>query len=133
MDIVPVNPPELPQFPGVASHGIVVPKLGLVYTTGQVAWDAEGRVVCPGDLAGQFVKAYENVEYVLNAAGSTRSKIIKETIYLAGYTTDRAEELLRLLSDARQGLPVPPASTTVGVETLYADGYLVEIETVAVI
>lgn len=133
MDVVPVNPPELPPLPGVISHGIVVPSAGLVFTSGQVAWDSTGQVVGRGDLAAQFTKAYDNVGLVLKAAGTTRAKIVKETIYLAGYTTDRAEELVGLLAGARQGHPVPPASTAVGVDTLYADGYLVEIETVAVV
>jgi len=133
MDVIALNPAELPPLTGLISHGIAVPAAGLVYTSGQVAWDAAGELVHPGDLAGQFVKAYENVDLVLKAAGTTRDKIVKETIYLVGYTTDRAQELVGLLAAARQGHPVPPASTAVGVETLYADGFLVEIETVAVL
>lgn len=133
MSIVAINPPELPPLTGVISHGIALPEVGLVYTSGQVAWDAKGELVGGDDLAAQFQRAYENVEVVLDAAGSSRSKIVKETIYLVGYSTDRAEELVGLIAAARQGHPVPPTSTTVGVETLYADGFLVEIETVAVI
>ena len=133
MSVVAVNPAELPPLTGLISHGVVVPGAGLVFTSGQVAWDSAGVVVCAGDLAGQFAKAYENVDLVLRAAGTSRDRVVKETIYLVGYTTDRAEELVGLLAEARQGHAVPPASTAVGVQSLYADGFLVEIETVAVL
>lgn len=132
MEIVPLNPPELPSLTGVISHGIKIPEIGLVYTSGQVAWNSDGEVV-GDDLAAQFRTAYDNVETVLNSAGTSREKIVKETVFLAGYRTDQAEALIGSLTAARGGYPVPPASTAVGVETLYADGFLVEIEVVAVI
>ncbi|MBF6196180.1 RidA family protein [Nocardia implantans] len=132
MAIIPLNPPELPALTGVISHGVKLPDVGLVYTAGQVAWDAEGNVV-GDDLAEQFRKAYENIDRVLEAGGTSRDKIVKETIFLPGYTTDQAEALIGHLVEARTGHPAPPASTAVGVESLYADGFLVEIEVVAVI
>lgn len=132
MKIVPLNPVELPALTGVISHGIKLPDVGLVYTSGQVAWDDQGAVVYEG-LEAQFRKAYENVEHVLRAAGTSRDKIIKETILLVGYTTDQAEALIGHIVEARGGHPTPPASTLVGVETLYMDGFLVEIEAVAVL
>lgn len=131
MSVSCINPPELPPLPGVLSHAVAVPELGLVYTSGQVAWDKDGELVGGDDLAAQFEKAYDNVELALRAAGSSREKIIKETIYIAGYTTDRAAELVGMIAAARKGTPTPPASTAVGVTSLYTDGFLVEIEVVA--
>lgn len=132
MEIVALNPPELPTLTGVISHGVKLPAAGLIYTSGQVAWDADGKVV-GDDLATQFRKTYENIDLVLAAGGSSRDKIVKETIFLAGYSTDQAEALVGQLVEARAGHPTPPASTAVGVQTLYTDGFLVEIEVVAVI
>ncbi|WP_043662644.1 RidA family protein [Streptomyces xylophagus] len=131
MSVSCINPPELPPLPGVLSHAVAVPELGLVYTSGQVAWDKNGELVGGDDLAAQFEKAYDNVELALRAAGSSRERIIKETIYIAGYTTDRAAELVGMITAARKGTPTPPASTAVGVASLYTDGFLVEIEVVA--
>ncbi|MER7639607.1 RidA family protein [Streptomyces sp. NPDC126522] len=131
MSVSCVNPPQLPALPGVLSHAVALPELGLVYTSGQVAWDQDGQLVGEDDLAVQFEKAYDNVEAALLAAGSSREKIIKETIYLAGYTPDRAAELTAVIAAARNGSPTPPASTAVGVTTLFAEGFLVEIEVVA--
>lgn len=132
MDAFAINPPDLPALPGIISHGIVVPSAGLVYTSGQVAWGADGAVVGGDDLSAQFIRAYENVDLVLRAAGSSRERIVKETIHVVGYSGDRSSELVELLAAARQGVH-PPASTMVGVESLFADGFLVEIEAVAVI
>jgi len=128
---IALNPAELPPLTGVISHGLAVPGLGLVYTSGQVAWDAKGELVGRDDLAAQFTKAYENIDTVLAAGGSSRSRIIKETIYLVGYDTDNAEQLIELIAGCRGAGQTPPASTCVGVETLFAEGYLVEIEVVA--
>ncbi|WP_280417925.1 RidA family protein [Nocardia carnea] len=125
-----VNPPGLPKLPGVASHGVVLESAGLVYTSGQVAWDSEGNLV-EGDLEAQFRRAYANIDTVLEAAGSSRGKVVSETVYLAGYSPDRAEELIRTLTAARPAGVLPPASTAVGVETLFAAGFLVEIQVVA--
>ncbi|WP_416955527.1 RidA family protein [Streptomyces sp. Agncl-13] len=128
---IALNPAELPPLTGVISHGLAVPALGLVYTSGQVAWDAKGELVGRDDLAAQFTKAYENIDTVLAAGGSSRSRIIKETIYLVGYDTGNAEQLIGLIAGCRGAGQTPPASTCVGVETLFAEGYLVEIEVVA--
>lgn len=132
MTVIPLNPPELPVLTGVISHGVKLPAAGLVYTSGQIAWDSEGNVV-GDDLATQFQKAYENIDAVLAAAGTSRDKVVKETVYLVGYTSDQADALFASLVEARGGHPTPPASTVVGVESLYADGFLVEVEVVAVI
>ena len=125
-----LNPAGLPKLPGVISHGVALAQLGLVYTSGQVAWDENGELVGRGDLAAQFTKAYQNVDLVLAAAGSARDRIVKETIYVVGYRTENADELVGLIAASRTST-APPASTCVGVETLYAEGFLVEIEVVA--
>ncbi|MFI6619583.1 RidA family protein [Streptomyces sp. NPDC050528] len=129
--LVALNPAELPPLTGVISHGLALPDLGLIYTSGQVAWDAKGELVGRDDLAAQFTKAYENIDAVLAAGGSSRSKIIKETIHLVGYDPDNSAALISLIAGCRGAGQIPPASTCVGVETLFAEGYLVEIEVVA--
>ncbi|MET8830470.1 RidA family protein [Streptomyces sp. NPDC004610] len=130
MSVSYINAPELPPLPGVLSHAVVLHSAGLVYTSGQVAWDVKGEVV-GDDLATQFEKAYDNVELALRAAGSSREKIIKETIYLAGYTPEQSDQLAGLLVAARKGHPTPPASTGVSVAGLFREEFLVEIEVVA--
>ena len=126
-----INPETLPPVAGVISHGLAVPALGLVYTSGQVAWNATGELVGRGDLAAQFVKAYENIDAVLAAAGTSRDRIVKETIHVVGHDPRNADQLTALVAGCRVPGQTPPASTCVGVETLFAEGFLVEIEVVA--
>jgi len=130
--IRPVNPNGLPKLSSVISHGIVVERSGLVYTSGQLAWDENGDLV-PGSLAEQFKRAYENVDLVLKEAGTTRAHIINETIYLVGYSAEKAGELIGAIAAARIPGETPPSSVAVGVETLFAPGFLVEIQVVAVL
>lgn len=127
-----INPEKLPKLPNVISHGIVVERAGLVYTSGQLAWDDNGNLV-EGDLAAQISRAYANIDMVLEAAGTSRANIINETIYLAGYEPEDAPQLVDALSAARPKGSIPPTSTAVGVRTLFAEGFLVEIQVVAAI
>jgi glucose/arabinose dehydrogenase len=60
--------------------------------------------------------------YLLEAAGTSRAKVINETIYLVGYEPEKASELIGALTAARPAGSIPPASTVVGVRTLFAEG-----------
>ena len=55
---------------------------------GQIAWDAQARLV-PGDFAAQFAQALGNVVEVVKTAGGTADDIVSLTIDV----TDRAEYL----------------------------------------
>ena len=127
-----INPDNLPKLPGVVSHGVVLEKAGLVYTSGQLSWDENGALV-DGDMAAQLERAYQNVDHVLKAAGTSRSRVINETIFIVGYDASKAPDLIQALTRARPDGSVPPSSTVVGVQSLFADGFLVEVQVVAVL
>ena len=111
--------PTYPYSPGAAGGGFV-------FTAGQVAWDASGRLVATGDLGGQTRQTLMNVKAVLEEGGATLDDVLKCTVYL---------------TDIR-GFPVmnevfasffptdPPARTTVQA-VLAEPEMLVEIEAVA--
>ncbi|WP_075123380.1 RidA family protein [Pseudomonas aeruginosa] len=128
--VIAINPKGLPNLSVVISHGVVVKDAGLVYTSGQLAWDKNGDLV-PGDLGAQFKLAYENIDLVLHEAGTSRANVVNETIYLAGYSPDNAAELIKAISVARPPGSLPPSSVAVGVESLFAPGFLVEVQVVA--
>ena len=48
-----------------------------VYVSGQVALDAEGRLVGPGDLRAQTTQALENLSHALRIAGATPADVAK--------------------------------------------------------
>jgi 2-iminobutanoate/2-iminopropanoate deaminase len=95
-----------------------------VYTSGQVAFDAEGTLV-PGGLEAQTAQVFENLRAYLAAAGCTLDDVVKVNAYL----TDLGQfDVFNRVYAERFSEPYP-ARTTVGVSL--ADGLLVEIEAVA--
>ena len=64
------------------SQAVLIDKT--LYISGSVAVDAEGRLVAPGDMAGQMRAAYTNIRHTLAAHHADFQAVVKETIY----TTD---------------------------------------------
>jgi enamine deaminase RidA (YjgF/YER057c/UK114 family) len=108
------------------SQAVLVDKT--LYVSGSVAVDAEGRLVAPGDMAGQLRAAYTNIRNTLAAHRAEFDEIVKETIY----TTDM--DALLKASDVRfeyYDKERLPTVSWVQVQRLVDKGFLVEIEVVA--
>jgi enamine deaminase RidA (YjgF/YER057c/UK114 family) len=125
-----INPEELPTN---ASYTQVIAATGsrLVFVAGQVADDAQGNLVGPGDLAAQARQAFANVGRSLAAAGAGPEQVTKITIYVVHHRPDYLPDI----SEARMAVfgDHKPADTLVGVETLAEPGYLIEVEAIAVV
>lgn len=125
-----INPEDLPT---PASYTQVIAATGsrLVFVAGQVAEDARGNLVGPGDLAEQARQAFANVGRSLAAAGAEPDQVTKITIYVVHHKP----EYLPDISEARMSVfgGHKPADTLVGVETLAEPGYLIEVEAIAVV
>jgi enamine deaminase RidA (YjgF/YER057c/UK114 family) len=114
------------------SNGIVVRGAGrLVFVAGQVAWDANQRLVGKANFATQFAQALRNVVAVVEKAGGKPEHIVRLTIYV----TDKQ---LYLAQTAEIGSiwreivgKTWPAMSLVQVAALLEDGALVEIEATA--
>ncbi|MGA7989196.1 MAG: RidA family protein [Candidatus Dormiibacterota bacterium] len=130
MTITKINPPALPVPMGYTQ---VVATMGTrtIYVAGQVAVDAIGNVVAPGDVIGQARRAFANVKSAVEAAGATVEDIAKVTWYVVGFRA----ELLPHLASARRDVfgDHAPASTLIGVAALASPDFLVEVEAVAVL
>ncbi|MGW3678910.1 RidA family protein, partial [Streptomyces prasinus] len=107
----------------------------MVFTAGQVAWDADGVTVGAGDLAAQVEQCYLNVATALAAAGATFADAVKLTAYVVDWTPDKMERFMEGVTRAAQKLGAAPAApaTLVGVQALDIPDHLVEIEAVAVV
>jgi 2-iminobutanoate/2-iminopropanoate deaminase len=108
------------------SQAVLIDKT--LYISGSVAADAAGRLVAPGDMAGQMRAAYSNIQQTLAAHGASFEEVVKETIY----TTDM--DALLKASDVRldyYNKELLPATSWVQVQRLVDPGFLVEIEVVA--
>ena len=67
-----------------------------LYVAGQVARDANGKLVAPGDAAVQARQVYHNLGAILEAAGAPRSSVVKVTTYLVDATDSKAVTAARL-------------------------------------
>lgn len=127
-----VNPASLVKPSGYA-HGIVTQGGRLLFLAGQPALDAEGKVVAPGDIAGQFDQSFKNLQTVMQVAGGTMTDIVKLTIFV----TDKSAYLsnLKPIGAVYRSYfgRYYPAMTLVEVKSLFDDAAMVEIEGTAVI
>jgi enamine deaminase RidA (YjgF/YER057c/UK114 family) len=72
---------------GPYSHGVKVRLNGatLLFLSGIVAFDANGRVVGKGDIKAQTKQVLENLKVILDAEGATFKDIVKITNYYMNY------------------------------------------------
>lgn len=126
-----VNPPGLAKSARY-SHVAEVTGGRLVFVSGQVAQDAAGNLVGAGDFAAQTRQVFENLKTALEGVGADFGSVIKLDSYIVDISSNI--EKYREIRQAYLGKnPEPPASTTVGVPRLVSDGYLLEVEAVAVV
>ncbi|TQM09109.1 RidA family protein [Pseudonocardia kunmingensis] len=106
-----------------------------VYLAGQVAWDTEGNLVGRDDVAAQAEKAYLNIAAALDAVGATVADLAKVTVYIVDLDEAKAEQFVvgRERAAATLGVELQQPSTWIGVTSLAAPGYLVEVDAVAVL
>jgi enamine deaminase RidA (YjgF/YER057c/UK114 family) len=130
MDLELINPEELPT-PESYTHVVAATGRRLVFVAGQVADDAYGNLVGPGDLAAQARQAFANVGRSLAAAGAGPEQVARITIYVVHhrpeYLPDISAARIAVFGDHK------PADTLLGVETLAQPRYLIEVDAIAVV
>jgi len=106
-----------------------------VYLAGQVSWDTNGDLVGRDDVAAQAEKCYLNIAAALDAVGATPADLAKVTVYIVGLDEAKAGQFVvgRERAAAALGVRFQQPSTWIGVTSLAAPGYLVEVEAVAVL
>lgn len=108
------------------SQAVLVDKT--LYISGSVAADHDGRLVAPGDMAGQMRAAYSNIQRTLAAHGANFEEVVKETIFTTDMDALLKASDLRFEYYARERLPT---TSWVQVQRLVDPGFLVEIEVIA--
>ena len=100
---------------------------GLIFLSGQAAIDEHGALVGEGDFDAQVEQVFLNIDRVLAAAGSSRARIVKVTIYL----TDMGN-FPKIVEARKRYFSAPwPADTIVEVRSLALSGLMVEIDVIA--
>ena len=110
--------PASPYSPGIRFGN-------LVFTSGQVGADSAGQV--PPDIREQTQNCLDNIQAVLETAGTNMAHVLKTTVFL----TD-IEDFAAMNEVYRQAFPGDlPARSTVQVSALARPELKVEIEAVA--
>jgi 2-iminobutanoate/2-iminopropanoate deaminase len=123
------DPPGLKNVRKTVYHHYVRvdnPK-SLIFLSGQLARDADGRLVGPGDMAEQTRQCIRNMRTVLEAAGGTLDDIVSIVVY----TTDM--RAFKEIVAAREEFFVAklPTSTIVEVNHLADLGLMIEFQATA--
>ena len=116
--------------PEPISHYTDAVRVGdLLFVSGCVPVDPEGRLVGGDDVVAQARKTFENVGAVLTAGGSSFADVAKVTVFLTD-VDDRAK-----INPVRQEFfgDTRPASTLVEVSRLAIPGARIEVEAIAVV
>jgi len=122
-EVITLNPDPLAPYaisPGWRAGG-------LLFLSGQAAIDPNGVIVGAGDFDAQLEATFANIDRVLAAGGSDRSRIVKVTIYL----TDMANFPAIVEARRRYFTPPWPANTIVEVRALALPELMVEIDVIA--
>ena len=121
---------RVPGMPEPISHFTHAVRAGrLVFVSGCVATDADGRTVGGMDVVAQARQVHENLKTCLAAAGATFADVCKVTVFVRNMA-DR--ERINTVRKEYFG-PHRPASTLVEVSRFVRDDLLLEIEATAVL
>lgn len=123
-----INPPTLAKPNG---YSYAIKKTGTpVFISGQVAIDAEGKLVGENDAAAQTEQVFKNLQAVVEGCGGTLDDVVKITIFVTdpSYRPAVAAARLKWFKEGQW-----PASTYLVVAALAVPTMLVEIEAVAIV
>ena len=124
-----INPPGLKPL-GMYSQVTSARGGSIVFISGQVAVDADGKVVGKGDMGVQAVQVFENLKLALAGVNATFNDVVKFTIFMTELTQETRKAVIevrgRYINTSQ-----PPAATMIGIDKLVLDDLLLEIEAVA--
>ena len=104
----------------------------MIFTGAQIAVDARGEVLHPGDIVAQSEIVMENLRRVLAAFGATLDDAVKFNIYYSGRGGE-AEWRKAAVVRARYFREPGPAATGIPVPRLYPDGVTIQMEVMAML
>lgn len=102
----------------------------MLICSGQAAVDRDGKPKFLGDMRGQVVLAFENLDAVLEAGNMSLANVVK----LVLYTTD-IDALISefgVIGSLMKAANIAPAQTMVQVGRLFSPDLLFEVEAIAI-
>ena len=126
--------PKSDEFPPSNGYSQVVKARPgtMVFVSGQIGVDKQGRIVGVGDLRKQLEQAMLNLQNALAAAGANFSQVVKINWYVKNFEGDQLP-IIREIRARYLNQDRPPANTLAGVAELFPPEALIEVEAIAVI
>jgi enamine deaminase RidA (YjgF/YER057c/UK114 family) len=104
----------------------------LLFIAGQVAADAAGNLVGADDFARQCDQVFANIAAALAASGAGWANVAQFTTYLV-----HSQDIAKFMDYRRRAFPAMfaggayPPNTLLIIDRLVAEGFLIEVQTVA--
>ena len=130
MEITLLQPAGLVVSPAFSHVAVVPPGATTIYVGGQNGVDEAGAIVS-GDVAAQAVRAIDNAEVALAAAGATLADVVQWTVFIAADADLRAAYGAIGPRLATGG--APPLVTAALVAGLGVPGALLEVSAIAAV
>jgi enamine deaminase RidA (YjgF/YER057c/UK114 family) len=112
-----------------AGYSRAVRRENVITVSGTTATGPDGTALYPGDTGAQARVCLQRIEQALTALGGGLADVVRTVVYLApGASWEQAARAHRDVLGA-----VRPANTMLYVAALIGDGFLVEIEALAVV
>jgi len=127
-----LNPKGVMSSPAFSQVATVTGGGKTIFISGQVSLDEKGELVGRGDLRAQTRRVFENLELALAAAGAGFEDVVKLTYYIVGYRPEHLAPIREIRSEYLSKTH-PPSSTLIGVEALFQDDVLIEVDAIAVV
>jgi 2-iminobutanoate/2-iminopropanoate deaminase len=115
---------------GHFSQGVIASASGrMVFISGMIARDVDGRVIGAGDIEAQTRQVCENLNRAVGAAGGTLNDVVRVDVFVRNIEHFDAIHRVR-----REYFDAPaPASTLLEVSKMVSPEMLIEINAIAVI
>ncbi|HEY7677643.1 MAG TPA: RidA family protein [Candidatus Methylomirabilis sp.] len=132
MSLTGIHPAGMPR-PSGYSYGMRAQGGTTLYVAGQLAWDADRRMVGVGDIVRQFEQTLVNFQAVVTAGGATLRDVAKLNLYVLDKQDYFAKAKAIGAVYRRFFGDHYPAMTLVEVRDLAEKDQLIEVEGVAVV
>lgn len=120
--------------PKAGPYSLGIKAGNVIYVSGQGPLDLETRVLPSDEIKGQTRAVLENIKSILEAGGSSVSKIIKTTVFLKNMKDFSKMNLTYKKFFKENGVKEKfPARTTVEVSDLPVSNFLLEMDCIALI
>jgi enamine deaminase RidA (YjgF/YER057c/UK114 family) len=123
-----INPPG-PSIPGISQAMLVDPGR-LLFLSGHVPFDEGGKI--PEGLGEQVEQVFRNIGLTLGESGSDFGDVARLTIYVRDYRPSMLDTI-RIVRNRWIRADRPPASTLIGVASLFHPDVIVEIDAIAIL